>query len=146
MTPQEIRLVRQSWEQVKPQRAQAASLFYNYLFDFDPMLRPLFRGDMVVQGQKLMTMITVVVNGLDRLDEILPLARELGQAHVGYGVRTLDYAAVGQALIWTLEQGLGSGFTPEVRAAWVKAYEALSGAMLSACEQPPRAHQAAQEG
>lgn len=41
------------------------------------------------------------------------------------------YDTVGQALLWTLEQGLGARFTPDVKAAWVSAYAMIASSMQS---------------
>jgi hypothetical protein len=84
-----------------------------------PTLRPLFKGDMVVQGSLLMTMIETAVENVHQLDQILPAVRDLGRRHAGYGVKAADYDTVAGALLGTLEQALGSEFTPAVRDAWV---------------------------
>jgi len=72
MTPEQIELVKSSWAKVVPIADTAAELFYGKLFNLDPSLKPLFKGDMVEQGRKLMKMINTAVNSLDRLDAILP--------------------------------------------------------------------------
>ncbi len=132
MTPQQIALVQSTWSKVLPIQDQAARLFYDKLFEMDPSLRPLFKGDMAEQGRKLMAMINTAVNGLNRLSEIVPAVQALGRRHVGYGVKEAHYKTVGAALLWTLEQGLGSSFTPEVRQAWAGAYGLLAGVMKEA--------------
>ena len=132
MTPQQIALVQSTWSKVVPIQDQAAKLFYDKLFEMDPSLRPLFKGDMVEQGRKLMAMINTAVNGLTRLNEIVPAVQALGRRHVGYGVKEVHYETVGAALLWTLEQGLGPSFTPEVRQAWATAYGLLAGVMKEA--------------
>jgi hemoglobin-like flavoprotein len=132
MTPQQVALVQASFAQVAPIAEQAAALFYGRLFETMPETRALFHGDMTVQGQKLMGAITTVVTNLDNLGAIVPVAQALAKRHVGYGVRAEHYEPVGAALLWTLEQGLGSDFTPEVGAAWAEAYDALSGVMIAA--------------
>ena len=132
MTPQQVTLVQNSWEQVMPIQDTAAGLFYQRLFETDPSLKDLFKGDMQVQGRKLMSMITVAVRNLQRLSEIVPAVRDLGRRHVGYGVKPADYATVGAALLWTLEQGLGDAFTPELKAAWTEVYGVLASTMQSA--------------
>lgn len=133
MTPEQKTLVQSTWELVLPIADQAAVLFYDRLFALDPELRPLFsRGDMAEQRRKLMQMITVAVRGLDRLDELVPAVQALGRRHVGYHVRDRDYATVGQALLWTLEQGLGPAFTSEVREAWTLTYGTLADVMRDA--------------
>lgn len=135
MTPHQIDLVQKSFGEVKPIAATAAELFYNRLFTLDPGLRPLFKGEMAKQGQMLMGMIGAAVGGLRNLETLAPVVRQLGARHVGYGVREEHYATVGSALLWTLEQGLGSKFTPEVRDAWSNAYELLSDVMQMGADQ-----------
>ena len=129
MNPESQRLVRESFAKVAPIAPAAAAMFYDRLFVLDPTLRPLFKGDMAEQGRKLMTMIGVAVANLGRLDVIVPTVRELGRRHAGYGVQQSHYDTVGTALVWTLEQGLGSDFTPATRQAWVEAYTILAGTM-----------------
>jgi hemoglobin-like flavoprotein len=132
MTPEQIALVRTSFAQVVPIREAAANLFYGRLFELDPSLKPLFKGDMREQGIKLMAMIGTAVSGLDRLDSIVPAVQALGKRHVGYGVQETHYDTVGTALLWALEQGLGAAFTADVKAAWGGAYGVLAGAMKEA--------------
>ena len=132
ITSNDVALVQKSWRQVKPVSNTAAELFYGKLFSLDPAIQPLFKGDMKEQGKKLMTMITTAVNGLSRLDAIVPAVQELGRRHRGYGVKPQHYESVGTALLWTLGQGLGEEFTPEVERAWVVTYEVLSTTMKEA--------------
>jgi nitric oxide dioxygenase len=132
MTPEQVAQVRASFQQVAPIADQAAALFYGRLFETAPELRALFTGDMEVQGQKLMAAIATVVNGLDEIQAIASAMSALAKRHVDYGARPEHYKLVGAALLWTLEQGLGSDFTPAVRAAWAEAYGALSEMMIAA--------------
>lgn len=129
MNPQQISLVQSTFNQVRPIAVVAADLFYNRLFILDPSLRPMFKGDMAHQGRMLMSMLSSAVNGLTRLDTLVPVARQLGARHANYGVRDEHYATVGSALLWTLEQGLGKHFTSEVRVAWTAAYGLLASTM-----------------
>ena len=132
MTPEQIELVKSSWAKVLPIADQAAALFYGRLFELDPALKPLFKGDMREQGAKLMKMINTAVNGLDRIEAIVPAVQALGERHVAYGVRERDYDTVGVALLWTLEKGLGEAFTPEVGQAWAGTYGLLADTMKAA--------------
>lgn len=132
MTPQQIALVQATWAQVMPIRDQAAELFYGKLFEMDPAVKPLFKGDMKAQGQKLMTMISTAVAGLTRLDQLVPAVQDLGRRHVGYGVKDAHYDTVGAALLWTLETGLGPAFTAETKEAWAATYGTLAGVMKEA--------------
>jgi len=119
--------------QVEPVADAAATLFYDKLFELDPALRPLFPfTDLREQKKKLMQTLTVAVRGLYRLDELTPALEALGRRHVGYGVQDAHYDTVGRALLWTLEQGLGPAFTPEVRDAWVETYQLVASVMQRA--------------
>ena len=114
MTPDQITAIQESFVKVVPISEQAAALFYSRLFEIAPAVKPLFRGDMKEQGRKLMATLGAVVNSLDKLDAILPAASALAKRHVDYGVKAQDYMPVGAALLWTLEQGLGNAWTPEL--------------------------------
>ncbi|TXS95955.1 hemin receptor [Parahaliea maris] len=135
MTPEQVTLVKDSWKQVVPISEQAAELFYGRLFELDPGLQPLFKGDMKQQGKKLMTMINTAVVSLDRLDDIVPAVQDLGRRHVGYGVEDSHYDTVGAALLWTLGQGLGEGFTDAVKEAWTLTYTTLASVMIDASKE-----------
>ena len=139
MTPAQVKLVQDSFAKVAPIAEQAAALFYGRLFEIAPEVKPLFRGDMAEQGRKLMATLAVVVNGLANLDSILPAASALAKRHVAYGVVPGHYAPVGEALLWTLERGLGAGWTQELAAAWVAAYTTLSHFMIGEAYGRPAA-------
>ena len=128
MTPKHVAQVQQSFAMVAPVADKAAALFYGRLFEIAP--QALFRGDLAEQGRKLMATLGVVVNGLSRLDNILPAASALAKRHVAYGVRPDDYRPVGVALLWTLEHSLGPQWTPDVAVAWTAAYKTLSDYMI----------------
>lgn len=135
MTGEQQDLVRRTFAQVEPIAEIAADLFYNRLFEIDPTLRPMFTGDMKEQGRKLMSMLAMIVHGLDRFESVRPSIEHLGRRHVEYAVSSSHYETVGTALIWTLEQGLGESFTEEVRDAWIAAYRAIAGIMTGAAER-----------
>jgi hemoglobin-like flavoprotein len=135
MSPTQIILVKDSYRKIVPIADKAAALFYARLFELDPSLRPLFRGDIVEQGRKLMAMIGMAVGMLHRLDLILPQVREMGVRHAKYGVADTHYGTVGEALLWALEKGLGPDFTPEVRDAWISTYTLLATTMITAAQQ-----------
>jgi hemoglobin-like flavoprotein len=131
MTTDQIDLVQSSFAKVAPIANVAAELFYDRLFEIAPEVRSLFHPDMGEQGRKLMTTLGVVVAGLKDLDAIVPAAKALAIKHVGYGFKAAHYKPVGEALIWTLEKGLGEDFSMEVRAAWLSTYGVLAGVMIA---------------
>jgi len=109
-------------------------MLYDRIFFLDPSLRRLFGSDMKEQERKVMAMMTFAVNGLRRLDQLVPTVEALGRRHGGYGVKDEHYDTVAAALLWTLEQGLGDAFTPEVREAWTQAFGILANTMKDAAK------------
>ena len=135
MNSEQIMLVQTSFALVLPIADTAAALFYQRLFELDPSLQRMFRGDMAEQRKKLMQMITAAVKGLDRLEQLVPVVRDLGRRHAGYGVKDEHYGTVGAALLWTLEKGLGAAFTPETKEAWAAVYGLLAFTMQRAARE-----------
>jgi len=136
MNQQEIQTLQNSFSLVEPIAETAASLFYTRLFELDPSLRPLFKTDLKTQGEKLMSTLKLVVVGLSNPEKVIPAVQSLGKRHAGYGVQPQHYATVGEALLWTLEKGLGDAYTSEVKDAWVSAFTLLSNLMLEAATEP----------
>ncbi len=132
MRQETIQLVQSTWKEVAKISPQAAELFYKNLFQADPSLQRLFKGDMQAQGQKLMQMIGAAVGKLDDLDSLIPILQSLGKRHAKYGVRDAHYQIVGAALLKTLGQGLGDAFTPQVKAAWSEVYGVMAKVMMQA--------------
>jgi len=137
MTPEQIALVQETFKAVVPIKDTAADLFYGRLFEDDPSLEALFPADLTEQKQKLMATIATAVGGLDNLEDIVPVVQDLGIRHIAYGVKPEHYDTVGGALLWTLEQGLGEAFTPEVKAAWTEVYTVLATTMKDAAAAQP---------
>jgi hemoglobin-like flavoprotein len=133
MTKDEIILIKRTWKlfrEINP--LIVGDTFYAKLFHDNPSVRKMFPTDMNQQYQKLIDMLSTVVGRLENLDELSNDIAAMAQRHVAYGVKTAQYQKVGEALLWTLEQGLGKDFTPEVEQAWTKCYNTLASVMIKA--------------
>ncbi len=135
MTPEQIKLVQDSWAKVIPISETAAELFYGKLFELDPSLKPMFKGDMKEQGRKLMAILNTAVNALTKLETIVPAVQDMGRRHVGYGVKDEHYDTVGEALIWTLDAGLKDDFTEDTKTAWIGVYTLVATTMKDAAAE-----------
>ena len=135
MKAEQVAIVQKTFEKVRPISETAAEVFYKRLFELNPSFRALFKKDMKTQGRMLMQTIDFAVKGLDSPETILPAIKDLGKRHVGYGVKEEYYDTVGDALLWTLEQGLGEDFTAEVKEAWAEAYKLLASVMKDAAKE-----------
>ena len=133
MNQGQIEAIQRSFSAVLPIKQRAAALFYDRLFAIDPELRRLFvHTDMTSQGNKLMAALGFVVGSLQAPDAMLEAIRAMAVRHLAYGVRDAHYASVGEALLWTLEAGLGDEWTPDLARSWAEAYCLLSSVMLEA--------------
>ena len=126
LSQQEIDLVSQSFNKVLINTDQAVFLFYKRLFAIAPETALLFKTNMSDQRSKFIQMLGQVVRFLDEPEELVLLLQQLGKRHQGYHVLPEQYDDVGAALIWMLEQMLETGFTDEIRAAWLKTYAFMS--------------------
>ena len=135
MTPEQVKLVQETFKKVEPIAPQAADIFYGRLFEIAPEVRPMFPEDMSGQKDKLMSMLATAVNNLHQVDVIIPAVQDLGRKHVDYGVVDDHYQPVGEALIYTLEKGLGDDFTPPVKEAWLATYTTLQNVMTEAAAE-----------
>jgi hemoglobin-like flavoprotein len=142
LTHAQKQTIRRSWDLVAPVAETVPDLFYKRLFDIAPQYRQLFSPDLSAQKRKLVAMLNFVVSALDWPDEfwsapvptdedLLMVVAALGRRHAKlYHVPDSAYAPVGEALLWTLDYGLGEAFTTEVRDAWGTLYGLLSRCMI----------------
>ena len=135
MTPAQIKIVKDTWSAVLPIQETAASLFYGRLFKEYPEVKPLFKGDMQEQGEKLMKMLDQAVGSLDNVEALIEPLKAAGKAHKNYGVKDEDYAKVGACLLWTLEQGLGDVYDTSVENAWGETYKTVSSVMIQGANE-----------
>lgn len=133
LTVEQIWLVKKTWRMLRGiDPSIVTGAFYAKLFSDHPGLRKMFPKDMEPQYVKLMDMLNAVVARLDRLDELSEDIAAMAERHIGYGVKNNHYQFVGDALLWTIEKGLGNDWTPPVKSAWTEAYSVLSEAMINA--------------
>ena len=137
MTPEQVKLVTDSFRKVLPIARVTADLFYDRLFEIAPGVRSLFPDDLVAQKKKFTTMLATMVANLNEFKKIAPIVEDLGMRHVEYGVIAEHYESFGAALLWTLEESLGVDFTPTARTAWTEAYTTLAGVMTEAAAKLP---------
>jgi hemoglobin-like flavoprotein len=132
LTDKDIALVKETLALVLPIADAAAEMFYQHLFEIAPEVKPLFKGDMKKQGAMLMGSIKLAVDNIDNPNVLLPAIQKLGERHAKYNVMEDQYTVVGQALLWTLEQGLADAFTNDVKKAWAATYTTLACEMIKA--------------
>lgn len=129
MTAEQINSVRDSFTGLESRSELLALLFYKRLFELAPELRPLFRGDIEVQAQKFTQMLEMSVLLLESPGLLVPTLESLGRRHALYGVKDEHYRVVGQALLWSLSEAMGTELSPEAQGAWAIYYQFLAATM-----------------
>ena len=142
ITEEDKEHIRRTWKLVIPIAETAADLFYKRLFELKPEYRPLFPENLARQKSKLVRMLAFIVKALDfpesawredvsEAEDLLLVLLALGRRHQAlYRVPREAYGSVGEALLWTLDYGLGEAFSPPVRSAWTSVYKAVSTTMI----------------
>ena len=125
MKPPHKHLIRKSFATVEAHGSIAALIFYRRLFELDPELRPLFKGDIEVQAKKLTDMLGSLISLLEQGGALEAELEAMGARHAGYGVQDSHYATVGEALLTMVEEVLGDDYTAETEEAWTILYQAV---------------------
>ncbi|MBI4273405.1 MAG: hemin receptor [Rhizobiales bacterium] len=134
MTPEQISIIKLTFVRVLDIKQEAGRLFYDRLFTIAPDTRAMFGSDIDKQARKLMDTLALVISSLRSESAVATMLDDLGRRHAAYGVRDEHYAKVAEALLWTLERGLGDAFTPEARAAWTTLYGVVAETMQNAAK------------
>ncbi len=134
MTKNNVELVQGSWAIVATMDMETVGgLFYDRLFELMPEVKPMFsRSPIPEQSKKLLTMLAYVIARLNKPEQIMDEVGKLARRHTTYGVNDAHYSAVGTALLWTLEKGLGARWNDALKFAWLEIYLTLAEAMMTA--------------
>ncbi len=131
MKAEQLQLVLHSLNAIQPLTNKISASFYQRLFEIEPAVQALFKGDMKRQGSMFISTLSLAANGLSRIEDIKPAVRTLGERHFGYGVKPEYFQPFREAFIWALERHLGDQFNAEVKSAWTEAFDMLSEAMIA---------------
>jgi hemoglobin-like flavoprotein len=125
-----IPILRESFALVVQRQPQMTQRFYEILFERYPQARPLFGGNASAKQEKMLTeALTAVMDHLDDAAWLKDTLAGLGKKHVGYGITREMYGWVGDSLLATLVEVAGDQWNPELAAAWIEAYGAISSLM-----------------
>lgn len=131
----QVEKLENSFEKVKPQADAFVTSFYGNLFTDYPQAKPLFEEtDMAKQGQKLLQSLVLVIENLRKPDVLGGALKGLGARHVQYGALPEHYPLVGNTLLKTFAEYLGTEWTDDVQQAWVDAYGAITTIMLEGAD------------
>lgn len=132
-------LVQETWKLVEQELDAHAVQFFLRIFEIAPPALQLFSfkdetplaesPGLKKHATGVLNTVGTAVAGLSDVEKLVPVLEALGGRHATYGVQREHFAIVGQALLWTLEQGLGDRWTAEVEAAWAQTYATVQSIM-----------------
>ena len=133
LTSEQVQLIKKTWKIFRAiDPTIVGDTFYSKLFAENSSLRRMFPRNMEAQYSKLMDMLNTIVGKLDKQDELEADISVLAITHAEYGVRPGHYKLAGNALLWTLKQGLGNDWTPAIADAWTGCYALIADTMIAA--------------
>lgn len=130
MTPEQIILVRKSWDSLWPKWNEFADRVYGRFFEIAPDARRLFADDLGPQKIKLMDTMTVIIGYLDNPSMFGSIISHSGKQHQRFGARIEHYAGFRGALMEGLKLQFGAAFTPELEEAWTALYDEVRQEMI----------------
>jgi hemoglobin-like flavoprotein len=132
MTRDEIALVKDSFNRLRPIPRGVGRAFYETLFALDPSLKSLFKGDLDAQGAMFVSALGLAVAGIDDAPAGERPLRDLGARHAPYRLTDAHYATFREALVRTLRDQLGASFSEAHAAAWRAAFDRIGLVMRDA--------------
>jgi hemoglobin-like flavoprotein len=138
MEPDQVELIRSSFNKVSPRAPEMVQDFYFRLFVRAPQVRQLFADDVGSQVEKLTKTLAMAVAGADKLAQHEETLSALGAMHAGLGVDAADYDLVIDILLETLAATLGSDWSGDLDYAWRDMLGKISKVMISGSAGRPK--------
>ncbi|MGO9173843.1 MAG: globin domain-containing protein [Rhodomicrobium sp.] len=140
MTPEQAKLVANSFAQLESRLPELGAAVYDTLFYIAPDTRAMFKGDMVSQHKKLVNVLVEFVKLRRRSQHFLPATDRGGEAvvpgidrlrsgHKASGVKSEHYALMRNAILNSLAAMLGDKLDERTAEAWGAAFDTLAETM-----------------
>lgn len=110
------------------------TVFYRNMFHHHPELLDIFNHANQRQGKQptaLANAVYAAAANIDRLENILPVVRQIGEKHRALNILPEHYPIVGENLLGAIREVLGEAATPEIMEAWAKAYGVIADVFIS---------------
>ena len=135
------KIIKESFELIRPIAFEFVNEFYKVLFEKYPEAKPIFENVENMEGQKraLAKSLETAVDNLENTDELVSFLKALGARHINYGVEEAHYPLVGDALLIAMESFFGDDWTEEVSAQWKKVYCTIAALMISGAREKNQA-------
>ncbi|UZE95463.1 globin domain-containing protein [Alkalimarinus alittae] len=129
MNDEELNLIQFSWNRLRGQEESAISCFYDLLFLQQPQYKLLFTQSSEGQRLKFITMLNLIVNGLEHIDILEAHLADLGTKHHHLNIGMDDYENVAKTLVQAIDEVSAVSLTNREKNAWMKGLMLVSSIM-----------------
>lgn len=137
--PLQIEQLEKSFEDITPFIDEFIASVYENLFNDYPSMKPIFEHtDMHKPIGMLKLGLAMIIENLRNPGALREALAGLGARHIQYGARPEDYPLLGSSLLKTFEQYLQEDWSPELKTAWMEAYDAITALMLEGADYSPQ--------
>ena len=130
LTPDEIKLIQESFKEVDMEKVAAGNILYKHLFELAPHTEKLFTHNIKKQKEMFLIALNICVASIEHPEHISKYLRGLAMRHKKYDVEPELYKYMEEALIFTLRDILEDKMTPQTEKAWRKAYWQIAKQMI----------------
>ncbi|OUR96666.1 hypothetical protein A9Q84_10000 [Halobacteriovorax marinus] len=130
-----VKLLRSSFDKVKPMANEFVDNFYENLWSDYPGSKPLFeKVDMKKQKAALIGSLVHIVDNLEspKLEGYL---KGMGARHNNYGTEEEHYGWVGASLLKSFAYFFDDEWDKELNQAWTEAYGVISSLMIAGASE-----------
>lgn len=134
LSAQEAALVKGSIPALRQHGERITYAFYSDLLSSNPELNDTFNDVNQATGKlsrALTNIILAYAYNIGHLSDIIPRLERVANKHCSLGIKPDQYQIVGKHLLEAFSQVLGPAWTPQLEAAWEKAYSALARMLIA---------------
>jgi len=135
LTQEDVARIISSFDIIKQDGKRFTRCFYDCLFEYAPLIKPMFKKDRSVQEEHFFALLSLAVSNISRQDELTPVLIELGQKHKSFGVEENQFPLVKTAFMLAIEYELKANFNEAIKQAWSNYFDSLAEPMILGLRQ-----------
>src|SRR5690606_8414468 len=129
LSEQTIKVIKSTVPVLEVHGTAITKRFYQMLFSNHPELLNVFNHINQKQGKQPAAFANAVyaaAANIDKLENILPVVKQIAHKHRSLGITAEQYPIVGQNLLAAIKDVLGDAATDEILQAWAEAYGVIA--------------------
>jgi len=125
----DIYRIKQTFPALEVNSKSFCEYFYDCLFEFSPILKPLFKSNRKVVEQHFFMLIKTCTSNIDNLQDFSETLAQLGKKHQGFQAKPEHFALIKSAFMLSLQYHLRDTLDRETEVAWGHYFDEISSSM-----------------